>query len=283
MSQKVLIFGKQYPMYYEPNNTEFRNVAPDLFKTQKHFDAKEYYAEVVKHNPEYKSIFHPTETQIQKMIVEKYGTASVDGATSVPFFEQKYGLKIGGNYKYPKNMSDIEYYFYMLQKLGLGIALGGIKVVDKKSAYIAAWQNLHYGTQHERLKTLQQLYHEIIELNPDLKAYRFDISDSEKLIKFLGGIKNNFPITDIMKFINDGFTAENMVVYENKLKSLEKYGIRGGDIQWKLSDETIQNIEQQAKNNKARQVKVFSDGKNNVVKKTGMLRSLTSFLGISKE
>jgi len=282
MANKVLIFGKQYPMYYEQNNTKFKDVASDFFKTQKHFDAKEYYAEVVKHNPEYKSVFYPSEKQIQKMIIEKYGIASVDGATSVPFFEQKYGIKVGGGYKYPNNMSDIEYYFYMLQKLGLGLILNNIKVVDEKSAYIVAWQNLHY-VYNDRLKTLQQLYREIIELNPDLKAYKFDTNDSGKLIKFLGGIKNNFPIADIMKFVNGDFEVANTEIYKNKLKSLEKYGIRGGDIQWKLSDETIQNIEQQIQHKKIRQVEMFGNGKSNVVKKAGILRSITSFLGLHKE
>lgn len=243
MTQTVTIFGKKYPAY-ESNATEYRHILPDFFKKQKHFSSKEYYDEVIKNHPEYKSLFHPSEKQIQQMIIDNIGWAAIDGANSVHNFEKKFGIKIAPDYKYPNNMSDIEYSFYRLQILGLASGTGSIPGKGKTKAYHEAWQNLHYPNQN-RLKTYQSLYNELINLNPWLNQYKFDTNDQRKLIKFIAGITYKFPIKDIMMFLNDEKpTKEDL---QNKLKPLEKYGITLSDFSWIPSDDTIQDIEQKMK------------------------------------
>lgn len=241
MSESVTIFGKKYPAY-KYNATEFRYILPDFFAKHKHFSAKEYYNEVVKNHPEYKSIFRPSEKQIEKMIIENIGWGAMDGANSVHYLEKKFGINIAGNYKYPNNMSDIEYHFYTQLKLGLGTIPPS---KDKKHKYYQeAWQHLHYPNQ-DRLKVLQDLYHEIVQLNPWLNQYKFDTNNQEKLIKFIAGITYKFPIKDIMMFLNgEKPTQEDL---KNKLKPLEKYGITLTDFSWIPSDDTIQDIEQKIK------------------------------------
>ena len=270
MSESVTIFGKKYPAY-EYNSTEFRYILPDFFAKHKHFSAKEYYNEVVKNHPEYKSIFRPSEKQIEKMIIENIGWGAMDGANSVHYFEKKFGINIAGNYKYPNNMSDIEYHFYTQLKLGLGTIP---PTKDKKHKYYQeAWQHLHYPNQ-DRLKVLQDLYHEIVQLNPWLNQYPFDINDQRKLITFLAGITYRFPIIDIIKAVNGQHL--NRQELKNKLKALEKYGIQKNDIGWIPSDDTIQDIEQKMKQ-RGNISQKFDDGSDKVKtleKKTNFLINL---------
>lgn len=258
MTQTVTIFGKKYPAY-ESNATEYRYVLPDFFNKQKHFSSKEYYDEVIKNHPEYKSLFHPSEKQIQQMIIGNIGWAALDGANSVPGFEKKFGIKIFPDYKYPNNMSDIEYSFYKLQKLGLTSGTGKIPGKGKSKAYHEAWQNLHYPNQN-RLKIYQDLYNELISLNPWLNQYKFDTNNQEKLIKFIAGITYKFPIKDIMMFLNgEKPTQEDL---KNKLKPLEKYGITLTDFSWIPSDDTIQDIEQKIKHRQNTAQKFHTASKN---------------------
>lgn len=279
MSETVTIFGKKYPAY-EYNATEFRYILPDFFARHKHFSAKEYYNEVVKNHPEYKSVFHPSEKQIEKMIIENIGSAAMDGANSVHYLEKKLGINIAANYKYPNNMSDIEYNFYKLMKRGLVNANGKVNVKDKKSAYHEAWQNLHYPNQN-RLKVLQDLYHEIIKLNPWLNQHKFDINDQGKLVKFLAGITYRFPITDIMMVVNE--QQPNKQELANKLKALEKYGIQRIDFGWIPSDDTIQDIELKMKHRENVSQK-FNDASDKVktLQKTKTTNKLLGFFGITR-
>ena len=243
MIKTVTILGKKYPAY-EYNATDLRYILSDFFKTQRHFSAKEYYDYVIKHHPEYKSFFHPTERQIEKMIIEKLGRGAMDGANSVIYFDNKFGTKIAADYKYPNNMSDIEYHFYMIKKRGFATISGKINIKDKQSAYLEAWQNMHYPPEND-MQILHELYYEILELNPELKLYNFDINNRQRLIQFLYGICYRLPIADIMKFVTGRTEQETKEELNNKIKSLEKYGIQRMDFGWITSDETIKRIEQQ--------------------------------------
>lgn len=244
MSEEIVkIFGKEYPSTRNENCTDYRHVLPDYFALQKHFSAQDYYNEVIKNHPEYKSWFKPSEKQIEKMIIEKIGMADLDGATSVPKCEKTYNVKIAGNYKYPQNMSDIEYNFYTMLKTGLK-PIVGIKVTDKASAYWEAWQNLHFPPE-EDLKRQQDLYYEIISLNPELEKYIFDINNKKNLEVFLAGITYKFPIDDIMMFINNHETYEE---YNKRVDNrLQKLGVHA---YWRLSDKTIQELEKQLQGRK---------------------------------
>jgi hypothetical protein len=281
MSETVTIFGKKYPAY-EYNATEFRYILPDFFARHKHFSGKEYYDEVVKSHPEYKSLFHPSEKQIEKMIIKAIGWGAMDGANSVHYIEKKFGIKIAGDYKYPNDMSDIEYHFYKLMKKGLldTEKNTNINTETKEQAYIVAWQKLHYPNQN-LLKTLQDLYFEIIKLNNWLNQYKFDINNKRKLIYFLAGITYKLPIKDIMMFVND--EKPNKEEYKNKFKPLEKYGMRHTDFHWFLSDDTIRDIEQKMQHRKNISQQFFDGSKKvKTLQKDKEKNFLLSFLGAKK-
>ena len=295
MSSTVTIFGKKYPgniTKYNPrypeleymdahNSVKLKYILPDFFKTQKHFSNEEYYAEVIKEHPEYKNEPGLTEKQIQEIIIQKNDHASIEGATSAPAFEKKYGVKMAADYNYPDNMSDIEFSVYFFQK-----TLGGFftykhlttNVENKNDAYVKAWCDLHYP-KNEILNRLQSLYCEIIELNPDLKNYKFDINDPRKLTFFLAGISYRFPIADIMNYIKyDGNVYGNDVYYKEKIKQFEKYGIKIADISRLLSDETIADLIKQIQNNKVKS-DTFDKGSNKI---KSMFKRLTNFMNLSR-
>ena len=242
--------------YDEKNSVAFSEIAQDYFLMLKHFSSKEYYNEVIKNHPEYKNKIDsvPTETSIEKMITEEYGNVYISGATSVPAFEEMTGLKIAGVYKLPKDMSDIEYSFYMLQQTGIGLRT--------KNVWIEAWYNLHYP-ENERLVKYQKLYDEIIELNPALKSYKFDTKNPQKLREFLDGITFKFPIADIMYFVNkedifksSGYNGtfndwwQQRRTRQNALRKKYKIGMF-----WILSDETMDYLEQQLGKEKTKKFK----------------------------
>ena len=146
----VEIFGKKYPSDQGGNSTKFSDWLPDFFEEQRSFSSREYYQEVLTKHPEYKRKWYevlPSEKDIQKYFIKTLGYAAMDGATSVPKAEKKLGFKIGGGYKYPNGMSDIEYHAYTTKELGFYSPFKKDHTLNKKEAYMEAWQNLHYDNQ----------------------------------------------------------------------------------------------------------------------------------------
>ncbi|MFQ6778133.1 MAG: hypothetical protein ACLRFI_02455 [Alphaproteobacteria bacterium] len=245
---KVKIFDKTYNSYDEENAVSWHDYLPDFFATKQHFSAKEYYDYVIKNHPEYKSIFKPSEKQIQKMIIDKLGYATLDGATSVLSLKKKYGIDIGEKYIYPKNMTDIEYNAYLLDTLGITPLNNNITVQSKFDAYYEAWQHLHYDkTKH--LEKLQSLYQELVSLNPKLKTININLNDYKKIRQLIAGATYQFPLEDISLFINATPEEKNKAKENTKLLR-KKYNI---EIGWVLSESTIKKIESQIKSHDLQQ------------------------------
>ena len=250
LQKTVVIFGKEFPEVVQ-NGIKYKYVLPVLFDKQRHFSAKECYAEVIKNHPEYKRSVLPTDEEMKKLIIEGAGRFILDGANSVPLLEKKYGVKIRGNYKYPHDMSDIEYNFYKFDRYGLPAF--NRYANSEAEAYLYAWDSLQHDPS-TKLKTLQHLYKEMIILNPDLAQYKFDVNSDKELNFFLAGLVYGFPISDIMAFIK-GNTADGRAYAKNQkenMQVLEKYGINPKDIRWIPSDETVRNLVMQMQNQKAK-------------------------------
>ena len=265
----IKIFGKSYPLYrntdgtYDENCVAFRDWLPSFFINQEHFSPEEYYSALVKKFPQFKKKWYdikklPSERDIENYFIEHLGYAAMDGANSVPLVEKKYGIKIGGNYKYPKGMSDIEYHAYEFNILGFS-TVWYQNINTKQRAYMRTWQDMHYSQESE-ISDLQALVQELIDLNPELKKLKFDKNKRYDLIRFIAGVMYNFPMSDIQLVLN-GVDKEYNEKMKTKMKSL---GLDPKDFQWILSFETIEAVAQ-----KIKYAKIISpsiqDNKKNVI------------------
>ena len=248
----IKIFGKTYPLYrntngtYDENSVAFRDWLPSFFINQEHFSPEAYYSALVKKFPQFKKKWYdikklPSERDIENYFIEHLGYAAMDGANSVPLVEKKYGIKIGGNYKYPKGMSDIEYHAYEFNIFGFS-PVWYQNINTKQGAYMRIWQDMHYSQESE-ISDLQALVQELIDLNPELKKLKFDKNKRYDLIRIKAGVTYNFPVADIQLFLN-GVDKEYKEKMKTKMKSL---GLDPKDFQWVLSFETIENVAQKIK------------------------------------
>ena len=244
----VTIFGKSYPMYKNPNGTvdensvRFVDWLPDFFASKKHFSPKEYYDAIVAKFPQFKRKWYnisslPSEKDIEKYFLDAFGYGAMDGANSVPPVERKYGIKIGGGYKYPDNMTDIEYHAHRFNKIGF------YNIMDKEvesvqDAYMNIWQAMHYE-ERDLMPVLQSWVQELISLNPQLKTLQFDKNNRMQLIYILAGATYDFPAADIQLFL-DGVRGRN--VREQQKAQLAALGLDPKDFQWILSPATIRDI-----------------------------------------
>ncbi|MBR6408779.1 MAG: hypothetical protein IKS23_00870 [Alphaproteobacteria bacterium] len=245
----VEIFGKKYPSDQGGNSTKFSDWLPDFFEEQKSFSSREYYQEVLTKHPEYKRKWYevlPSEKDIQKYFIKTLRYAAMDGATSVPKAEKKLGFKIGGGYKYPNGMSDIEYHAYTTKELGFYSPFKKDHKLNKKEAYMEAWQNLHYDNQ-KVLNILQKQYKELVEINPELSKIKLDLNNPIQLTELRAGVQYDFPIEDIQLFLNGG-TAKTEK--ERVKRECMENGLNYGDFGWVLSSETIANISKKMKEHK---------------------------------
>ena len=289
----IKIFGKTYPLYrningtYDENSVAFRDWLPSFFINREHFSPEAYYSALVKKFPQFKKKWYdvkklPSEHDIENYFIEHLGYAAMDGANSVPLVEKKYGIKIGGGYKYPKGMSDIEYHAYEFNILGFS-TVWYQNINTKQGAYMRIWQDMHYSQESE-ISDLQALVQELIDLNPELKKLKFDKNKRYDLIRIKAGVTYNFPVADIQLFLN-GVDKEYKEKMKTKMKSL---GLDPQDFQWIVSFETIENVaqkikyaktiapleqnntnatDQQSDTTKERKTSVFLNGINNVKKK----------------
>ena len=252
----VEAFGKTYPLDHcprsvagedvnlpEPNTISFQEFLPEFFSEQKeHFDSETYYEKMVSMFPQYKKgIFEkiPSEEQIETWITEATESSSLDGASSVPLAEGFLGIKIGGGYKYPNNMTTLEYAMANFKKYGFYFG----EPESKKEAYMAAWEKLHFPDQEKR--DMHKEYQELVELNPQLKKLQFDTSNDDLLGLALNGVGYNFPVADIQFFINQHEIGVNNIRFnedERMKKELAEIGVDHCVFGWVPSSETIKDI-----------------------------------------
>lgn len=256
----VSIFGKEYPLYILPtydkdgksivvreeNSTAYSDFLPDFFAAQeKHFSKEDYYAKVVEKHPEYKKKWFentPSEKEIEQFALKKYGHCALDGATSIPKAEKELGVKVGGGYKFPQGMSDIEYHAHCFIQTGLDSSYGN--PTTKMEAYIQAWQELHFGSEEKNKALLKEQCAELVELNPQLKEVKFDWNNAEQLGRFRAGVIYNFPKDDIQLFLDECAKGVQNINKNLQLHNQERFTQMGipNCFNWVLSDKTIDNI-----------------------------------------
>lgn len=246
MDKFVEIFGKKYPIAYgEYNSVALKDWLPDFFKETKSFTADEYYNEMVRLYPRFKKKWFDfrkkaTEADIQQMFIKKRGDGVLDGSTSVPKVEKKLKITIGGGYKYPDNMSDIDYHAYMFKKLGFFNPFHEkTKIESVQDAYMGAWQSLHYPEYKEMIQILYNEYKRLEEINPELKQLKFDKNDPAQLTCVYAGCIYDFPLEDIQYFL-DGHRAQDE--RDRMEKELANIGLHKRDFYWVVSPQTIENI-----------------------------------------
>ncbi|MBO7508925.1 MAG: hypothetical protein J6T57_01455 [Alphaproteobacteria bacterium] len=245
----IEIFGKSFPLYKNPNGTydencvAFKDWLPWFFINQEHFSSQEYYSELIKYFPQFKRKWYdfralPSEQDIENYIISNLGYAALDGANSVPLVEKKYGIKIGGDYKYPNGMTDIEYHAYSFNIRGFS-HVWYKEINTEQDAYMYIWQCMHYS-KDEEISVLQSLVQELIELNPQLKTIRFNKDSRRDLMRLQAGVMYNFPMADIQMFL-DGIEKD----YPKKMcEKMRSVGLNPRDFEWVLSFDTIQDIAQ---------------------------------------
>lgn len=282
----VTIFGKEYPineyltldkngksvLLREENSTSFANFLPDFFATQeKHFSKEEYYAKVIEKHPEYKKKWFesiPSEKDIEQFVIKEYGFGAMDGATSVPKAEKELGIQIGGGYKYPHGMSDIEYHAHSFMQRGLDFIQDN--PTTKMEAYMQAWQELHYGSKENSISVLKKQCEELVELNPQLKEVKFDWNNPKSLILFNAGVHYNFPKEDIQLFIDEnakGVDGINMSRRSHVKELLKQKGIPDC-FNWVLSDKTIDNIALKLKEKEGKTAEALAQNKEKAAPKS---------------
>lgn len=246
-NKSVKIFGKSFPLYKSPDGTydencvAYKDYLPAFFMNQKHFSSQEYYKELVAKFPQFKRGRYefralPSERDIENFFISKFGWGAMDGANSVPLAEKKYGIKIGGGYKYPNNMSDIEYHAYSFNSTGFH-NVWHKEISTKQEAYMYIWQCMHYS-QDDEISVLQSLVQDLIELNPQLKQIRFNKDSRWDLIKLHAGVMYDFPVSDIQLFLDGGDKDYRKKMQEN----MRTVGLNPNDFTWILSFDTIQDI-----------------------------------------
>ena len=259
------------------NSIEARELLPDLFAREKSFSKQDYYNEVVRMCPEFKKKWYeilPSEKQIQKMVMDRYGDGMVDGKTSIPEAEKALGIQIGERYKFPHGMTDLEYAKDRFYRYGLFpsfqtdngrshcfqkvIKSDGteIKKLDKNLAYVQAWRNLHYPDREAVRQSMLKDWEELCELNPQLKNIQFDKSKVSSLTMAMAGVTYDFPHKDIEMFLQEserGVKAIGKNHNERIARELKAAGITDFRPHWVPSSSTIQMMgerlrEKEAKN-----------------------------------
>ena len=171
----------------------------------------------------------------------------MDGANSVPQVEEKLGIKIGGGYKYPDGMSDIEYHAYVFKQIGLYSPYREPNPKNQKEAYMDAWQEMHYPRK-KILPILQKQYQELVELNPQLKDVKLDTNNPIHLTLFRAGVNYDFPVADINLFIAEHGKGPTGARHSERMKrELNAIGLDEKDFTWVLSSETINTIGERLK------------------------------------
>jgi len=254
-SDGAVIFGVRYPPHIingdiEPNSVAFKDYLPTFFAKQKHFSSDEYKAEVAQKFPKFKTKWYqkaPSEKEIENYFIEQYDNGRIDGANSVPPLEEKLGIQIGGGYKYPDGMSDIEYQACTMEQIGLYTPFRTPNPYNQKEAYMEAWQELHYP-RAKILPILQQQYQELVELNPQLKDVKLDTNNPRHLTLFRAGVIYDFPVADINLFIAEDGKGRTSARHRDRMKQeLNAIGLNEKDFTWVLSSETIKTIGERLK------------------------------------
>lgn len=286
MQSNTIIFGKTYPLYrnkdgtYEENCVAFRDYLPSFFINQEHFSPEKYYSALVENFPQFKKKWYdvkklPSEQDIENYFILNFGYGAMDGANSVQLAEKKYGIKIGGGYKYPNGMTNIEYHAYIFNITGFS-TVWHKEINTKQDAYMYTWQCMHYQ-KDEEISILQSLVQELIELNPQLQNIRFNKDNRLDLIRLQAGVMYNFPVADIQMFL-DGVDKD----YRKKMREkMQSVGLNPNDFQWLLSFDTIQDIAQRIEKTNANSFSRIKDTKNVTQQKnieTSSFKSATNTL-----
>ncbi len=272
--ESIELFGVAYPAHSE-KEIKFESWLPDFFAQQKSFSDIDYYNEMVKSHPKFKKKLNestPSEQEIIQYLMKRYSYFIISGATSVPNTEEKLGIKIGGKYKYPDGMTDIEYNAKIRSEVGF-FYHSGPAVRTKEEAYMEAWQNLHFS-KDKILKRLQYRYDEIVELNPKLANIRIDKNNPNQLHDMIDGVTFDFPIADIQHFIdvrsnctNDEIVEKDILRQNNELAAA---GLDGKDFQWILSTETINDIENKIATRRQQKKAALTQKKDDFIKALSM-------------
>lgn len=257
----------------------YADIMDEIFARSKSFSGKEYYEEMIRICPELKKKWWeriPSEEQIKKMVADWYAEGVVDGKESIPEAEEKLGIAIGGGYKFPNGMSDVEYNREHTIKDGCfnpfqedngrdfcfdsSITKDGQIFVnpkpDKTRAYIQAWRNLQYGDREQILSGLQKDWAELCDLNPELKSIKFDKNNMASLVMAQAGVIYDFPAKDIELFLQENEKGVELIARTHEARiqrELAEAGIKDFTPHWVPSSETIKMMGERLREKEARE------------------------------
>lgn len=266
-------------MSEEFSGMTYADIMDDIFARSKSFSGKEYYDEMVRICPELKKKWWekiPSEEKIKKMVADLYADGVIDGKESIPKAEKELGIAIGGGYKFPDGMSDVEYHRKQAVKHGVGSIFQkgdgrdfcfetrmdgkGRKIVspkpDKRRAYIQAWRNLQYGNREQIVSEYQKEWAELCDLNPELKNIKFDKNNLASLGMAQAGVVYDFPAKDIELFLQEhekGVKAIGRTHNARIQRELAEAGIKDFSPHWVPSSETIKMMGERLREKEARE------------------------------
>lgn len=266
-------------MSREFNGIMYDDIMDEIFAQTKSFSSQEYYEEMVRICPELKKKWWekiPSEEKIKKMVADMCSGGVIDGKESIPEAEKKLGIAIGGGYKFPDGMSDVEYHRKQAVKHG-GASIfqkgngrdncfetridgTGRKIVspkpDKRKAYIQAWQNLQYGNYEQRVSEYQKEWAELCDLNPELKNIKFDKNNLASLGMAQAGVMYDFPAKDIELFLQEHEKGVGAIARTHEARiqrELAEAGIKDFSPHWVPSSETIKMMGERLREKEARE------------------------------
>ncbi len=257
----------------------YADIMDDIFAKSKSFSSKEYYDEMVRICPEFKKKWWeriPSEKQVKEMVRDWYNDGVIDGKESVPKAEKELGIAIGGGYKFPNGMSDVEYHKERAIKYGCvdvfqkgngrefcfnrryskkdGVSIITSSKLDKKKAYIQAWRNLQYGNREQIVGEYQKDWAELCDLNPELKSIKFDKNNLSSLGMAIAGVTYDFPAKDIELFVQNAERGKAGFHEDSRIRrELAEIGIKDFRFGWVPSSETVKMIGERLREKEARE------------------------------
>lgn len=264
-------------MVREFNGIKYSDIMDEIFAQTKSFSSQEYYEEMIRICPELKKKWWeriPSEERIKKMVADWCSEGAIDGKESIPKAEKELGIAIGGGYKFPDGMSDVEYHRKQAVKHGVGSVFQkgdgrdfcfetrmdgkGREIVspNKRRAYIQAWRNLQYGNREQIVSEYQKEWAELCDLNPELKNIKFDKNNLASLGMAQAGVIYDFPAKDIEFFVQENEKGVDNISRSHRSRiqrELAEAGIKDFSPHWVPSSETIKMMGERLREKEARE------------------------------
>ena len=241
-----------------------------MLKNEKSFKQEEYWDEFVKIYPEFNEqkdfMYNEFKEENIKDTMRLYWNPRIkyvcDGDSSMREVREGLGVDVGSHFKLPNGMSPVEYERYRVCKYAVNPGIDDVKYGSKINAnadidelndrilagHVQAWRNLHGISQEEALGMLQEDFKKLNELNSNkLDKLNFDMNSAKDLWHVTSGVVYDFPIEDIQLFVDykkngtDNFATKDGKVDGNEL-------IGDFRFSWRLSEQTLKNIELQKLN-----------------------------------